>query len=576
MTQQLAKKNSVSGYDLLTGNPFVDNGLAAIAALAGCKNIDELTFRKIKLKHGDGMELARKNDRLRATWSIFPDSMLTNPSYSKDPHRLENYVKLTTAILDNVGHERIAECCDICGNPRSIDLDQLFREALPQTELKPESQREGKNSGKRKSKDDDGSRYICRDWFPLAGSMKNDAQALPAASRSLNCCAKCLFAVQYLPQVVFSVKGRLTVFSSTSLTLWYKLAKSIAEAIKNQLDVQSDKIATIGTKASGKRSSFSAAIRYMLGVMRDVDSSDIGSVSLWMFTNIGMEADCEKQRIPNVALEFVHKVAQTTVSDIELNKLIDRDTKNYQDSLLNCVINRKDYSPLYPSKKYNKEGASHRLFTLYQTIVLGHSINSLRTAYRIAEYVKAKAGEEDSSRLGIDLDKTRDKMYDVRKLIVHMVADGLLSFDEYYDLFVVGTGNGNGHPWRLVKYYLLTDADVDFHFKSTEIYPTAIDGENRYKFRFQSVAKAIRDSYIARKGEARFEREVVGGLARGQIGERWLWSQFQILEEEAEQQEPQGSFDPQATWRALGAEDNIRELLYLLRLLWNSQTFTTA
>ena len=150
------------------------------------------------------------------------------------------------------------------------------------------------------------------------------------------------------------------------------------------------------------------------------------------------------------------------------------------------------------------------------------------------KYVKEKAGEEDSGRLGIDLDKTREKMYDVRKLIVHMVADAQLSFDEYYDLFVVGTGSGNGHPWRLVKYYLLTDADVDFRFNSSEIHPTASNSENRYKFRLQSVAKAIRDSYIARTSVARFEREVLDGLARGQLGERWLWSQLQKLAEEAQ------------------------------------------
>jgi hypothetical protein len=237
------------------------------------------------------------------------------------------------------------------------------------------------------------------------------------------------------------------------------------------------------------------------------------------------------------------------------------------------MINRTDYLSLYPSKKYGNDGASHRLFMLYQTIVLGHSISSLRTAYNIAEYVKAKAGEEDSDRLGIDLDKTNDKQRDVRKLMVHMVTDGLLSLDEYYDLFVVGTGSGNGHPWRLVKYYLLTDTDVNLPFSSTEIHTTASNGESRYKARLYSVGKAIRDSYITRKGTARFEREVLGGLAHGQLGERWLWSQLQILSEEAQQQDPQGSFDPQATWRALAAEDNIHELLYLLRLLWTSHSF---
>jgi len=360
-----------------------------------------------------------------------------------------------------------------------------------------------------------------------------------------------------------------------SLTLWYKLAKSIADTIQNQLGAQSGKIATIGTKGSGEGSSFSAAIRRMLYVMRKLKRSDIGSVTLWMFTNIGMEADCQKQRIPNAALEFIYEVARH-VPDIEVNRLIDKDTKNYQTSLLNCVINRTDYVSLYPSKKYSNDVASHTLFRLYQTKVLGHAVSSLRTAYKIAEYVKAKAGEEVSDRLGIDLDKKHDKQRDVRKLIVHMVTDGLLSVDEYYDLFVVSTESGNGHPWRLVKYYLLTNADVGFPISSTEIHPTASDGESRYRARLNSVGKAIRDSYVARKDMARFEREVLGGLAHGQLDERWLWTQLQILAEEAQQQELQGSFDPQATWRALAAEDNIYELLYLLRLLWTSQTVDAA
>lgn len=572
MTQQLTKKNSERGNDLLTGNPFADNGLAVIAARAGCESINDLTLKKIKLMHGDGMELAHRNDMLSATWSIFPDSMLTNPSYSKDPDRLENYAKITTALLYNIGHEPVAESCDICGNPRSVDLDKLFRKVLPV--LEGESIRGGDSNDRSKTRNNEHKRFICRDLFPLAGSMK-DAQALPAASRSLNFCAKCLFAVQYLPQVVFSVKGRLTVFSSTSHTLWYKLARSIAEGIK-KLDAQSGKIATIGSKGSGE-GSFSIAIRRMLYVMRELDHSDIGSVSIWMFTNFGPEAYCEKQRIPNAALEFVYQIARN-VPETEVERLINRDTKNYQTSLLNCVINKMDYLKLYPSKKYDRDGASHRLFMLYQTIVLGSSVGSLRTAHKIATYVKAKADEKDNEGIGIDLEKIDHKQRYIKKLIVDMVSDVRLSLNEYYELFVIGSRGDNGHPWRMVKYYLLTDTDTDVEFptNSSEVSPIANNGHHKYIALLRSVGKAIRDSYIARKGVARFEREVLGGLARGQLGERWLWNQLQILEEEAQQQEPQGSFDPLATWRALAAEDNIRELLYLLRVLWTSQTFTTA
>jgi hypothetical protein len=80
------------------------------------------------------------------------------------------------------------------------------------------------------------------------------------------------------------------------------------------------------------------------------------------------------------------------------------------------------------------------------------------------------------------------------------------------------------------------------------------------------VGKAIRNSYIARKSVARFEREVLQGLGRGQLGKRWLWDQLRILEEESANDD--SSFDAQQTWREFAADDNLHELLFLLRLLW--------
>lgn len=68
--------------------------------------------------------------------------------------------------------------------------------------------------------------FIGRNWFPLAGSMGSDAQALPSASSGLNCCAKCLLAVQYLPQAGILMNGRLVLFQSTSIKLWYSWVKS--------------------------------------------------------------------------------------------------------------------------------------------------------------------------------------------------------------------------------------------------------------------------------------------------------------------------------------------------------------
>jgi hypothetical protein len=65
---------------------------------------------------------------------------------------------------------------------------------------------------------------------------------------SLNICAKCLFAVQYLPHGVFLMKEKLTIFQSTSTLFWYKLVKRITSEIRKRLSVKGDKIETIGSK----------------------------------------------------------------------------------------------------------------------------------------------------------------------------------------------------------------------------------------------------------------------------------------------------------------------------------------
>jgi hypothetical protein len=64
---------TLQGYGLLIGNPFVDNGLAVIAALADCKTIDQLTLAKIRRVHrrdNDGNGMALAIDVISDTWRV--------------------------------------------------------------------------------------------------------------------------------------------------------------------------------------------------------------------------------------------------------------------------------------------------------------------------------------------------------------------------------------------------------------------------------------------------------------------------------------------------------------------------
>ena len=91
---------------ILTGNQYVDNGVATIAALGNCNGIEDLTLRKMKNVDDHGMKLARNNDRPKSTRLTFQiNSILTNLKFNNNKNRLKNYAKITTAILNNIGHE---------------------------------------------------------------------------------------------------------------------------------------------------------------------------------------------------------------------------------------------------------------------------------------------------------------------------------------------------------------------------------------------------------------------------------------------------------------------------------------
>lgn len=268
----------------LTGNPFADTGLAVLAFRSGCKDIEELTLDKMKKVHGNGSELASRNSKLKSTSMIFTiNSLATHPGIRPIEKRIEFYAKITTAILNKIGSEDVAERCECCGNEYSLDIDRLIRETLVPLGYKDET------------------RYTGRDWFPLAGSLGSDAQALPAASRSPNLCAKCLFAVHYLPQGVMLRDGRLTVFQSTSQSFWYSYVSGIAEDIENR--VLANIYETRGSKEGSR-----AVIERTLETMSKLRRVELGTtLFIWMFSNSGTGETAKSMRYRTLLFCFFLK-----------------------------------------------------------------------------------------------------------------------------------------------------------------------------------------------------------------------------------------------------------------------------
>jgi hypothetical protein len=122
---------------------------------------------------------------------------------------------------------------------------------------------------------------------------------------------------------------------------------------------------------------------------------------MYQYSN-GKEANLKKQRIPNFALNFLHAAAIQGL-DQDINKLTSLEGRktSYRYSLLNCIAEQQDYDFLYPSRLKKLDGASPRLFLMYQTYILKYPTKTLHTAYKVAEYLKSKV---DSEKLAVNIE----------------------------------------------------------------------------------------------------------------------------------------------------------------------------
>jgi hypothetical protein len=157
------------------------------------------------------------------------------------------------------------------------------------------------------------------------------------------------------------------------------------------------------------------------------------SMIMYRYSN-GKGADLEKQHIPDFALSFLHAAAKGGLAkDIEELTNLESEKRRYKFSLPNRIAERQDYGLLYPSRLKKLDGASPRLFLLYQTCILEYPSRSLRTAYNIAEYLKSNV---DTEKLAVNIERDIKKQNKVKKFSINMASERSITFDEYYDLFV--------------------------------------------------------------------------------------------------------------------------------------------
>lgn len=581
---------------LATGNPFVDTGLYAVRARAseiddGADN--ELTPQLMERVLADGKWLAQKNRQLNSFFMVSgTNSLLVNPSSNKWMYKtgergyLDERDEGWQAYLQTLMRLRD----DALNPPPDAPLDCESCGERPATRV---------------------LERVGRDYFPLAGSLGNDAQALPAASRSPHICSLCLLAIQWLPLGAIMFNGNLACFQFTDSLLSYQFVKDTYHETISRLESAKlkDKVTVPGSKEGA-----TPAAQFLIERMRKLQHDKVMlnlppyiTLNIWQFTNSGANPDCRVTEIHNPALQFLWEAARTHYNEIK--ELLRReDSKKPGTHLLTAIESQRDYAGFYPQKKARAgaEVASKSLYELYQIHVLGRPLVALRVAERLAVlvYKKLSEGSKDEKKLLAALLKENPRWSKdptirtlLRRQVTEAVGEGYFTLEEYVRLFPAANLNelaaptpeaaqqfwrepgravrGTTDGWDVFWFYLHhAEGDAKNESGESEQATTALELDGDLAMftnpKIQTFARDLFDYYLERQGgedKARglryINRYILEKFKRGKITNGDLRRWFCLL---AETQPDYRCEDWDALCRDEQGRDAIGELRFQFRL----------
>ena len=489
-----------------TGNPFVDTGWYAIAALSNRESVSDITQNDIN-RILSQYDIADINRKLKSFTMIFGTN---GPLFQNafKPHNKEIYHDFLEELVRCFQDEPI-ELCEICGRMHNFNIKNIWNQIALKYNIKNKEEK-----------------TIGRDFFPLIGSLGNDAQALPGASRMYSICSKCLFAVNFIPLASLLLKGRLICYESTEEAFSIHL-------IKCNIRENMDKLYVEKSEIIGKNKGNIFYIKFVEDMLSEIDNinmmksiKETTALYIWIFSNAGTGADCDLVEIPNPILRFIQKASLESIKI--KNNLLDILKNDNKGRFFDDVTNRKECFILYPHK--NSTGCHIKLFEYYQCHVMGRSYSSLNTAKKIAKQLKNFVDIKELS--GIDVIKEAKSKETLKKYFVDFVLDGLILADDIVELFNQQNKylNWDKSGYYIVLFYLNKENE-ELNEEVDEL--PVQEGKTRMDPRIKEFAQAYFNYYLDKEGKGRnlahFKKYILDEFS--EFGDRWLKDRFSELAE---------------------------------------------
>jgi hypothetical protein len=457
---------------------------------------------------------------------------------------VEEYKIIIKTLLEDVltGEHSLDTICECSGLYRATRALNVASERIRQLG----AERQDKSMSKREDFE------IGRDWFPLAGSF-NDAQALPAASRSPNLSALCLLAVQFLPLGVLLLNGRLACFQTTDVEMgkapiFQFLVEDIYEQLIQRGESQKGKINTLGEKQGTTPTALALVHQFELlqRFRYGLQLPDYITLNVLTFSNSGPSPECDMAEVPNTALQFLWEASG--LYSQELGSFLRTEGNDKEFQLLTRIQREQHYPSFYPQKIKDRETkkdsirvASRGLFELYNKQVLRVSDETLRTGEWIAESLKQRLkGKKEAKTLTAitkslgDAQKGFEFYAPLKGHLAEFAKSGLLTLDEYVRLFP-----SQLHPvkanmkrgTRLIWYYLNQD--------TSQAQRAVILGEDQNMFTHPKIREFAGHMFRYYTEEKRwkldkFKSRILDGFRRNEISnwdvQQWFLKLAEIHE----------------------------------------------
>ena len=170
----------------ITGNPFIDSGIYALSVKLG-KNFSEITIDDLKNEVKNLSKLYVVPSWKKNMHTIFPNSVLVNPSSTNDPNLKDKYAENLNNLIDSIESIQDSGSCIGCG---SRNVKNVFgKDAIPLT----------------------GSGSLIN-YFSFAKS-------------GADYCSLCALLIQFSPLIMYRCGGKMIVLHSNSqkvMKFWSK------------------------------------------------------------------------------------------------------------------------------------------------------------------------------------------------------------------------------------------------------------------------------------------------------------------------------------------------------------------